>query len=292
MAVDEQAQIRARAKHAVISLAARFGLAPIEPVILHHSQHISIRLLPLDVVARVVRGDEAEAGNKLRRELAVVRHLIRRAAPVVGPITDLPAGPYFQDGFALSLWQFVEHVAADPDNPAHMASAALALRRVHDALWDFPGGELPGFMAKVEECRALLDDDAALVPLTPADRSFLLMVYGRLVRTLKSSPMNLTPIHGDAGTHNVFITADGARYSDFEDASLGPREWDLAGFPDIELELFQPIDHELLSVLRDLRSLCVSVWCWAKYDLSEKREAAEYHLRYLKERFASAAGER
>jgi hypothetical protein len=29
--------------------------------------------------------------------------------------------------------------------------------------------------------------------------------------------------------------------------------------------------------------LCVSVWCFAKY--SDKREAADYHLGYLKERF-------
>jgi hypothetical protein len=34
-----------------------------------------------------------------------------------------------------------------------------------------------------------------------------------------------------------------------------------------------------------LRSLCVSVWCFAKYHIPEKREAANYHLGYLRERF-------
>src|SRR5258708_27272964 len=39
------------------------------------------------------------------------------------------------------------------------------------------------------------------------------------------------------------------------------------------------------AALRDLRSWCVSVWCWDKYELPEKREAAEYHLGYLRQRF-------
>jgi hypothetical protein len=40
---------------------------------------------------------------------------------------------------------------------------------------------------------------------------------------------------------------------------------------------FEPLDRRSLSVLSDLRSLCVS--------MADKREAADYHLGYLKERF-------
>jgi hypothetical protein len=84
----------------------------------------------------------------------------------------------------------------------------------------------------------------------------------------------------------VFITSEGARYSDFERVSLGPREWDIGFLPDIDLTQFDAVNLDLLSVLSDLRSLCVSVWCWAKYEMPEKREAAEFHLGYLKERFS------
>jgi hypothetical protein len=99
-------------------------------------------------------------------------------------------------------------------------------------------------------------------------------------------PLDPTPIHGDAGAHNVFMTSEGARYTDFEKVSLGPREWDVGFLGDIGLAYFDMLNRDLFGVLSDLRSLCVSVWCWAKYDMPEKREAAEYHLGHLKERFA------
>jgi Ser/Thr protein kinase RdoA (MazF antagonist) len=166
-----------------------------------------------------------------------------------------------------------------------MASAANALRRVHDALADFPL-ELSSFRIKIGECRALLENGSALPALPAADRRFLLALYRRVVAALDVLPVKAVPIHGDAGPHNVLITSKGAHYTDFESVSLGPREWDIGFLPNIDMTAFEPLDRDLLSALSDLRSLCVSVWCWAKYDVPEKREAAEYHLAYLKERFA------
>jgi Ser/Thr protein kinase RdoA (MazF antagonist) len=281
-----QGQISNGAVRAAIWVARQLGIDCIDPIILHHSQHVSIRLFPLDVVARVLRAGQPHGDEQLRRELAVARHLVQKAAPVVGPTTEFPAGPHFHDGFGLTLWQFVEHIAADFDNREHAAAAAMALRSVHNALADFPS-ELPSFGTIIEECRALLEDELALPALSTADRAFLLGVYSHSIAALDALRLELAPIHGDAGAHNVFITPEGARYSDFEKVNLGPREWDI-GFlsPDIELTEFEPVNRDALSVLGDLRSLCVSVWCWVKYDMPEKREAAEYHLGYLKERFA------
>jgi Ser/Thr protein kinase RdoA (MazF antagonist) len=280
-----QAQTVEEAVQAARSLALHLGIACARPMILHHSEHVSIRLSPSDVVVRVRAAERSESEGQLRRELAVARHLVEKAAPAVGPVTDLPAGPYFRDGFGLTLWRFVAHVAADPDDREHMASAAEALRRVHDALADFPG-ELPSFRTKIEKCHALLQDESALTALAPADRAFLLVAHDRFITELDRFALELVPIHGDAGPHNVFITSEGARYADFADVSRGPREWDIGFLPDIDLSAFEPINRDLACVLSDLRSLCVSVWCWAKYDRAEKREAAEYHLGYLKERFA------
>jgi hypothetical protein len=202
----------------------------------------------------------------------------------VPPSGRFPAGPHFHGKFGLTLWQFVEHAAVDQDNSAHLAFAAAALRQVHDALADYPGA-LPSFRTKVERCRTFLADRSALPPLVDADRRFLLMAYDHILRAMDALPVELIPIHGDAGPHNVLITADGARYTDFEDTCLGPREWDVGWLPDVDLVAFESIDRSRLSVLSDLRSLCVSVWCFAKYDMADKREAADYHLGYLKERF-------
>ena len=81
------------------------------------------------------------------------------------------------------------------------------------------------------------------------------------------------------------IASEGARWNDFEDVCLGPREWDIGYLPGIDLAAFEPVNRDLLSVLNYLRSLCVSVWCWDKYHIPEKRKAALYHLEYLKESF-------
>jgi Phosphotransferase enzyme family len=277
-------QLVSRAMEAASEAAGRIGAGQVDPVFLHHSQHISVLLPSVQTVARIVLCEEDDATERLSRELSVARHLSERRAPIVPPSGRFPAGPHFQGKFGLTLWQFVEHAPVDQEKPAHVALAAAALRHVHHGLADYPGA-LPSFRTKVEKCRTLLADRSALPALAHADRKFLLMTYDRILRTIDALPLELIPIHGDAGPHNVLITADGARYTDFEDACLGPREWDLVWVPDVDLVAFEPIDRSRLSVLSDLRSLCVSVWCFAKYDIADKREAADYHLGYLKERF-------
>ncbi len=279
-----QAQIPAGAVEAATRLAHRLGIDRVDPGILHKSQHISIRLFPLDIVARVVSLDQAGAIERLNREVAVVQHLVEKSAPVVGLANELPAGPHLHEGFALTLWQFVDHVAADADNAAHAASAAAALRRIHEGLADFRD-DLPSFWIKIEQCRDLLENELALPALQLPDRRFLLMAYDRIRSSMDGLSINFAPIHGDAHLGNVFIIADGARWNDFEDVCIGPREWDIGWLPNRDLNAFEPVNPDLSSVLRDLRSWCVSVWCWDKYELPEKREAAEYHLGYLRQRF-------
>jgi hypothetical protein len=280
-----QSELIPKALRAAREVARRLGVGPVDPVFLHRSEHISILLPSIAVVARTLVRTAGGSAERLCRELAVARHISERKAPIVAPSALYPPGPHFHGEFGLTLWQYVEHVPLDPQSRTHMASAAAALRQIHDALIDYPG-ELPSFKLKIDKCRQLLEDRRALPALVAEDRAFLLRIYDRLTVSLEAVPANLVPLHGDAGPHNVLITSDGALYGDFEDASLGPREWDLGWFPAAELATFGPIDRDLLSVLCDLRSLCVSVWCWAKHDMPDKREAAEYHLTYLRERFA------
>jgi aminoglycoside phosphotransferase (APT) family kinase protein len=274
-------QMSSRAVDAAIRLAYRLGVRCAEPVVLHQSQRSSIRLFPLNIVARAVSIHDQEATRRLSREIEVARHLAKSAAPIVRPAAELPAGPHVQDDFALTLWEFVEHVAADDENAAHVARAAEALHRLHRALAAFPG-ELPDFRDKVAHCRRMLESEAMQPALRAADRDFLRGAFDRLRASMDGLPASAVPIHGDAHFGNVFITTDGARWNDFEDVCLGPREWDLSGFPDADLGAFEPINRDLLTTLRYLRSLCVVVWCSEQYDMPEKREAAEYHLRYLR----------
>ena len=133
------------------------------------------------------------------------------------------------------------------------------------------------------QCHVLLTDRRGLSLLKSTDRAFLLMVHDRIMARLNGLPVGSIQIHGDAGAHNVLITPGGALYVDFENVCRGPREWDIGWLGDIDLARFEPVSRDLL--LTDLRSLCVSVWCWARYDIAEKREAAEVHLAYLRTQY-------
>jgi hypothetical protein len=269
---------------AASEMARLIGAGQVAPKLLHHSQHISVLWPSVEIVARIVVCTEERAAERLSRELAVARHLTAKRAPVVPPSAILPAGPHFRGKFGLTLWQFVAHAPADGDNPAHLAAAATALHHIHQSLSDYPG-PLPSFRTRIDACRILLTDRSSLPALGDTDRKFLLITHDRMIRTMDSLPIELIPLHGDAGLHNVLMTSDGARYTDFEDACLGPREWDVGWLPEADLTLFEPIHRGRRSALSDLRSLCVAVWCFAKYDMSDKREAADYHLGYLKGRF-------
>jgi hypothetical protein len=269
---------------AASEVARLIGAGQVAPKLLRYSQHISVLWPSVGIVARIMVCTEESAAERLSRELVVARHLTEKRAPIVPPSPVLPAGPHFRGKFGLTLWQFVAHAPADGDNPAHLAAAVTALRDIHQSLSDYLG-PLPSFRTRIDQCRILLTDRSSLPALCDADRKFLLTTHDRIVREMDGLPIELIPLHGDAGLHNVLMTSDGARYTDFEDACLGPREWDVGWLPNADLARFEPIHRGRLSVVSDLRSLCVAVWCFAKYDMSDKREAADYHLGYLKGRF-------
>jgi Ser/Thr protein kinase RdoA (MazF antagonist) len=270
------------AMRAAARVAARLGVTGVTPRLLRHSNHVSLRFEPLPVVARVRRlGRGGEA--ILARELTVVEHLAERNAPVAPPWSDAPAGPHVEGAFGLTLWQFIDHRPVDDESQTDISRAGLALRQVHRALADYRG-ELPSYREKFDECRSLLDDHSALPALRDEDRRFLRAVYDHVVDKLDAAKLDVVPIHGDAHLGNVLMTRDGPLWTDFESACLGPREWDLRWTPDDEMPT--SVDRNILLTLGYSKSLCVSVWCWDKYELAEKREAAEYHLAYLRQQFS------
>jgi hypothetical protein len=271
---------------AAAAVARRFGMAPVEPAILRDSHHVSIRLSPFAIVARVLvskRPDDAVV--RLSRELDVARHLAARGAPIVCPAADPPSGPHVHAGTALSFWMYAAHAPAiDTD----AVIAGNALRTVHEMLIDY-SGELPAFTDAIEGCRFLLRDRSLLPGLAPIDRTFLLDQYERLLGTV-AGDVNAIPLHGDAHLGNVLITSGGALWTDFESTCRGPLEWELSSLPEESLVSFPSIDRDLLAALRDLRSLCVAVWCWNDIDHGpDKREAAHFHLHRLRERIHGAS---
>jgi hypothetical protein len=273
------AETEARASRAASKAARLLGVSNVSPVVLRRSRHLSLLLPDLSSVARVSWAT-AENVAAATRALLVTRHLIERGAPIVAPSEMMPSEPFIEDGMAVTLWPHVVHVKADDVDGEAVVAAANALRRVQGALAEYPG-ELPSYAEKIEQCACLLGDPAALPALAAEDRIFLIQAYQRLDASLATLPVRPTPIHGDAHMGNVFFTPSGPLWTDFEAASLGPREWDAVGVP--HLPAFQPIDLEVYGVMSSLRSLCVAVWCSALAADPDKRAAARYHLEHLRE---------
>jgi len=276
----ESARCR-RAIEAAADVARRLGAAAIEPRVLMDANNVSIRLDPLPVVARVFLPGPFQSGLAgVAREVAIARHLAAKNAPIVPPCVDPPAGPHIVGDLAVTLWQFMPHrPAAESDSN----QAAAALRAVHAALTDFPDA-LPTLAAQFDEVRARLQSPSALPALAPADRVFLLDAHATIVTRLAALAPSARPVHGDAHLGNVLMTADGARWTDFEAACIAPPEWDLGLLPDADPSVIGPVDPALVRIMSDLRSLGVAAWCWARYDEPEKRDAAGFHLDRLKAR--------
>ena len=275
-----------RAIRAAVAVANRLGMTSVTPVILKDSNHTSIHLVPFPVVARVVTPRVGQdPSTALSAELSVAKHLARAGAPIVAPTIDVPPGPHLEANETMTLWQFVAHCPAEEtDGPV----AAEGLREIHSALGSYLG-RLPSFEVALDACRRLLQEETALPALATPDKHFLLTEHDRLRRLLGAAAMAPVAIHGDPHLGNVLMTPRGPRWTDWESVCLGPLEWDLACLPESTLAIVPAVNTELLAVLRDLRSVCVAVWCWAEPDRApEKRQAAEYHLRRLRERSRAA----
>lgn len=263
----------ARAIETARSLAAERGLDS-TPAVLADRSNLVLLLAPHPVVARVAMATSlARIGmDWLRREVEVARYLDARGALVTRPTERLDAGPYERDGFVLSFWQLepLRH------EPASGAAAGAALATVHRALVEYPPGRLPPW-GGVEEARAVHARALARDVYSAPERERLARAWALAEETLASAPSrtrSMQAVHGDAHLGNVLSSERGAVWTDWEDAFLGPVEWDLACLRS-RLDLFgedreaieaavraydAPYDGALLADLGLVRNLQVIPW--------------------------------
>jgi hypothetical protein len=261
-----------------IDVGRRFGLVNTRPIIIADSNNTLVHLAPAPLVAKVGTSTiRAFDSTTLEREVAVASYLAERQAPVVHPSDDPPAGPHeSQSGPTVSLWRYYEHVKAKD-----VTAAAAALRAVHTTLAGYPG-DLPSFMLEFDGISRLLAGSDALSALGEDEHWFLLDVEELLRAELAKMGGKDQVLHGAPHFGNLLKTPAGLLWTDFETACRGPLEWDLAGFPSGAEAMFPEADGERLQKLRLVRSLTVSVKCWAQFGRApEVDEAARHHLGLL-----------
>jgi Ser/Thr protein kinase RdoA (MazF antagonist) len=264
--------------------AAKAGLGVVTPEVLHLGNHTTVKLSPWPVVARIASGTSFDfSDNSLARELLIADHLAFRDAPSVRPTRKVPPGPYLEDDCAISLWEFAEGRPVVTEDDALLAAASLA--QLHLALADVEA-DLPTFMMKVESCETILGDPQQAPELALSDRRFLQKLYETLSGDLSRLGGAWQPLHGDPHIENALICHSGAIWMDLESVCVGPLEWDIGFLPVATWSELAGLDIALMNLLADVRSLCVSVWCWAEFDRSPaSASAAAYHLGELKARF-------
>jgi hypothetical protein len=216
-------ELTRRGLAAVTRLASRLGLPHDEPVVLSHRGNLLVRLTPAPVVARVATLTgcwRLDPMAWLAREVAVAGFVAERGGPVVPPAAD--AGPYWQDGLAISLWQ---HVVAREET-ARPADVGRALGRLHLAARDCPAdlGELHPATDQISDGLTVLARNAVV------DAGTLAALRARHVEALadlRAAGGEPIVVHGDAH-HGNLLGADGWLWIDLEETGRGPAAWDLA----------------------------------------------------------------
>lgn len=191
-----------------------------EPVLVADRSNSVYRLDPHRVVARVAMATSAAriGMDFLRREVDIARFLEERGAPVTRPV----AGPFERDGYVVSFWQLEEVIAERADG----TEAGKSLASVHRALAEYPASALPTWGAWTE-ARSVFDrkrfSARELARIEPAWE-----LAERIVESARARTASFQAVHGDAHIGNVMATARGAVWTDWEDAFVGPVEYDIA----------------------------------------------------------------
>lgn len=234
---DQLADRCRRAAAAALAAGRALGLQAESATVLHDVFSVVVRLDPTPVVARVpvvlpqgYTPDLQQA--RQQRELDVVAWLDAQGVPVVPPSPLVPRTPVRHDGFPMTFWELAD---VAPDHEPYSGVAITKSAELHAGLSGYraplpflaPFNEAaPGMFAALEESELLSSADidraraeyAALRTELCDPAAFAARYPGVTVQA----------VQGDGPSHNVIRTTSGIKFSDFEDVSLGPVEWDLA----------------------------------------------------------------
>ncbi len=230
---------------AAVSASREQGLRVEAPVVVRDLTNVLVHLAPAPVVARVpITLARLRSPGWFAEEMRVAQFLAAEGAPVAPPSDAVDPGPHEQDGFAITFWRWIDHDPARADPVA----AGRSLRELHEALLRYTG-VLPT-CDRLGEIRTLL---AAL------ELDELLALANRL------KPLDGRPIHGDAHLSNVLWSPDGPLWSDFENACLGPVEYDLACLryrrvPEAEAAIGAYGEHGDVDAVMPLLALQLAAW--------------------------------
>src|SRR5215213_7117297 len=108
-----QASEVSRAVVAAMSVASSLGLTVDDVIVLHHSNRLTVRLLPCDVLARVA----AVAHQVAQFEVELAQRLAESGCPVATLELRVEPRVYQRDGFVVTLWTYYEPANLERSHP-------------------------------------------------------------------------------------------------------------------------------------------------------------------------------
>lgn len=257
MVDDMQASEVARASATARSIASSLGLTVDDVIVLQNSNRVTLRLLPCDVVARVA--PVAHQVAQLEVELAL--RLVEYGCPVAPLDPRVEPHVYERDGFAVTLWAYVETATSGEVEPTEYARA---LQQLHAGMReiDVP---TPHFTDRVDSAEQLVARRERTPALSDADRELLRGTL-RSTRRVISERGGEQLLHGEPHPGNVLSTEDGLLFIDLETCCRGPVEFDLAHAPVDVAEHYPDVSQDVLRECRILVLAMITTWRWDRDD--------------------------
>jgi hypothetical protein len=237
MTPEELAERTRRAAQAAVDAATELGLHVEKATVLHDVFSVVVHLEPEPVVARIPvvltagTAPEQQAARQ-QRELDVVTWLDGQGVPVVRPSPLVPRNPVRQNGFPMTFWELAD--LADDHEPYRGVDISWSAE-LHARLAGYPdplpflapfNHGLPDMLATLEDVDLL--QPAEVDRARTEDKTLRSIVSDRSAFEAAFPGVEVQAIQGDGPSHNVIRTKTGIRFSDFEDVTRGPVEWDLA----------------------------------------------------------------
>jgi aminoglycoside phosphotransferase (APT) family kinase protein len=264
-----------------MATASALGLAVDNAVVLNDSNRLVVRLMPCDVVARVVplgyRVFAAALGAE--REVQVLRRLADFDAPLAALEPRVEPRVSVRHGFEIELLTYYEPVPTRALPPEDYANA---LKSLHSALRQVEV-ETPHFTDRVADVQQWVARRDATPDLAGEDRETLANTLATLRKSVveRGAPEQL--LHGEPHPWNVLDTKEGPRFVDFENCVRGPVEWDLGWVPAAVTECYSGADPDLVLDCRGLVLAVVAAHCWRPEDERPGRESAGTFLNAVRE---------
>jgi hypothetical protein len=219
-----------RALAAAGAVAAAYGLARDEAIVIHSGSNVLVHLSPAPVVARVMTGTVAlhdDPRRWLGREISVLEFLAPSGLGVA-PSPLIAPGPHHQDTLWMTFTEWIPNVEpATHLDDAHRLGRAL--RDLHDELRRF-GDDLGNLCALREDIERLHGQLRAADAREADAISSLRARLDALREVVFESPLPTQALHGDVSLSNLLRTPQRLIWNDFEDTFRGPVHWDLASY--------------------------------------------------------------